>query len=334
MLLEDTFSADYSKSKDTNVTLSEGYADPRLLNISYSSLLSLHSCPRRWELEKLGGTSDRTESESESITFSYGHCVGLGMALALQHTAQEDIVWALFLEWKPALFAGNTEQNKSFASAVYAVQKFQSLQKGGYLNGFSLVIYEGKPAVELGFIIHLPNGFKYRGFVDAVLRNDETGEVVVLECKTSSANTVHSATYRNSAQAIGYSIVLDRIFSALSSYRVIYLVYSTKQYEYESLSFQKSYVQRARWIRELILDCDNIASYTSSSLFPMRGESCMSFFRECKFLGLCEMTNDRLTQPLTSKILADIEQKNSEYQISITLEDLINTQLQKTEAAI
>lgn len=303
--------------------------DPRLLNLSYSSLLTFHSCPRKFQLDRLGSISESSESISESITFSYGQIVGLGIQLALESKTYPEIIWQMFLGWKPELFEENPKQNKSFAAAVYAVDKFISMCEQGYLSNYSLVYYDGKPACELSFLISLPNGFKYRGFVDAVLKHDITGEVIVLECKTSSATTLNPATYKNSAQAIGYSIVLDAIFPELSSYRVLYLIYSTKSLSYDQLEFTKSYVQRARWIRELVLDTDLLGVYNANDLYPMRGESCFTYFRECNYMGLCQMDTDRLVIPITPEQITKIEETNSTYQIQITLDDLITSQLNK-----
>lgn len=306
-----------------------GEIDPRILNLSYSSLLTLHSCPRKLQLERLGSISESTESLSETITFSYGQIVGLGIQMCLENKHEEEWMWEMFLGWKAELFADNPKQNKSFASAIFAVQKFQAMRDQGYLEGYSLVHYNGKPACELSFLISLPNGFKYRGFVDAVLRHDETGKVIVLECKTSSAVTINPATYKNSAQAIGYSIVLDAIFPELSAYDVLYLIYSCKSYQYEQLEFTKSYVQRARWIQELLLDTQTIQMYHDNDCYPMRGESCFTYFRECQYMNLCQMQTDRLVSPITLTQHQDIEAKNATYQIQISLEELIESQLTK-----
>jgi PD-(D/E)XK nuclease superfamily len=313
---------------ETTPTEIKNSIDPRILNLSYSSLLTLHSCPRKLQLQRLNSIQESTESQSESITFSFGHTVGLGIQLILERKSWEEIYWRLFLEWKPELFAENIKQNKSFSHAIFAVQKFRALLNSDYLDGYELVTYKDKPACELSFLISLPNGFKYRGFVDAVLRHKISGKIVVLEVKTSSAATVNPATYKNSAQAIGYSIVLDTLFPTLSSYEVQYLVYSTKQYQYDSLQFTKSYVQRARWIRELILDIEIISMYEANDLYPMRGESCYSFFRECEYLGLCQMDTAKLTSPLTAEMETSMLKKESEYQIQITLDDLIKSQIQ------
>jgi hypothetical protein len=249
--------------------------------------------------------------------------------MILERKSYEETLWQMFLGWKPELFADNPKQAKSFAHAVFAIDKFSNMLSEGYLDGYSLVTYNGKPACELSFLISLPNRFKYRGFVDAVLQNESTGEVIVLECKTSSATSLNPATYKNSAQAIGYSIVLDAIFPSLSSYRVLYLIYSTKSLQYDQLEFTKSYVQRARWIRELVLDCETLTTYNDNDLYPMRGESCFTYFRECQYMGLCQMDTSRLTQPITQEQIDKIQKTNSEYQIQISLEDLISSQLSK-----
>lgn len=309
--------------------LAAGATDPRLLNLSYSSLLTAHSCPRKFELEKLAATSDVTEHIDDTVTFSYGHVVGHGIQLVLERKSWEDIMFGCALMWTAPLWADNPRQNKSFAQAMFAVQKFKAMLDQGYLDGFSLVTYNSKPACELSFLIVLPNNYKYRGFVDAVLQHDETGKIVVLECKTSSAANLNPAQYRNSAQAIGYSIVLDAIFPDLSSYEVLYLVYSSKQLEYTQFPFEKSYVQRARWIQELVLDCEILALYESRGIYPMRGESCFDYYRECKYLGLCQMETEKFTEPLTQAEFEKMEQKNAEYQIVVTLDDLIHAQLRK-----
>ena len=303
--------------------------DPRLTNLSYSSLLTAHLCPRKFQLDKLQATRDTTESVSDSITFSYGHIVGLGIQMTLERKTFEEFLWQAYLLWTPELFADNPKQNKSFAHAIFAVQKFKAMLDAGYLADYELVYYDNKPACELSFIIALPNGFKYRGFVDAVLRHKITGQVIVLECKTSSATNLNPATYKNSAQAIGYSIVLDAIFPELSAYSVIYLVYSTKELQYEQLEFKKSYLQRARWIQELVLDTEILTLYETNNLYPMHGENCVQYFRDCSYLGLCEMPDDRLTSLLTISGLEKLNADNEKYQIKITLEDLIQTQLNK-----
>lgn len=303
----------------------EGTTDYRIRQLSYSSLLTLHSCPRKFQLNRLRSSHRAEESLKSTITFSYGHVVGEAIQFALQGATEDQIIWRMFTMWHtPDLFDRDDKGNKSFWEAVVAVQRFLSLRAQGFLNEYDLVEFDGKPACELSFAINFPDGFRLRGYVDAVLRNRETGEIIVLECKTTGAASLNPATYKNSAQAIGYSIVLDHIYPELSSYSVLYLIYQTKSREYTPIPFQKSYLQRALWIRELLLDIETIKMYEAAEVYPMRGESCFNFYRECEYFNTCTLSTSYLTKPCTPQ-----EEDTVQYQINLTLNDLLESQLSK-----
>jgi hypothetical protein len=251
--------------------------DRRIQLLSYSSRLILHKCPRKFQLYRLNSKAEEVDDPSQSLTFAYGHVVGDGIQNILQGDSVQEVFWKAFLNWDVDLLADNPKQNKSFWSAMHALRQFHYSRQAGFLADYELVYYEGKPACELSFAIYLPNGFIYRGSVDAVLRHRVTGKVLVLECKTTKDKRVNPAQYKNSAQAIGYSIVLDAIFPDLSSYEVYYLVYQTLSEEWTSIPFEKSYYQRALWIRELILEVDKLMLYEEAQIYPQHGESCYDF---------------------------------------------------------
>ncbi len=304
--------------------------DKRILNLSYSSLLTLHKCPRKFQLYRLNAKAESLEDISQSVTFAYGHVMGSGIQAAFSGTDYKTNLWQRFLEWDCDLFASNDKQNKSFWGAMHGLRQFYSMREAGYLAEYELVMYNGAPACELSFAIQLPDGFIYRGFVDAVLRSTKTGKVIVLECKTASAANINPAQYKNSAQAIGYSIVLDAIFPTLSSYEVLYLIYQSKAAEYVQIPFEKSYYMRALWIRELLLDVEAIKMYESASIYPMRGESCFDFFRECEYLQHCTLSTAHITEDLSPELSAQMDEDLDKFQIKITLEDLIKSQLSKS----
>jgi len=307
--------------------------DKRIQNLSYSSLLTLHTCPRKFQLYRLNAEVTADEDVPGSVTFAYGHAVGEGIQHILTGDSIQQVMWKLFLAWEVDLLADNPKQNKSFWGALVAVQQFSALMENGYLEGYELAHYQGKPATELSFVIHLPDGFKYRGFVDAVLQHSVTGEVLVLECKTTNSATVNPAQYKNSAQAIGYSIVLDALFPTLSAYKVLYLVYQTKSESYVQLPFDKSYYSRALWIRELLLEIEVIKLYDDSEIYPMHGESCYHFFRECEYMQTCTLSTDRLTSKLSTDEEAKLDAQLEQFQISIGIEDLIAAQIAKDAVA-
>lgn len=314
------------------VELAEGEIDPRLKLLSHSSRTTLHKCPRKYQLHRVKSQQISLHKELEieqGVTFAYGHAVGTGVASALENPNNLDaVIMETFLAWDTELLDANDRQNKSYWLAQFGVEKFHNLLNSGFLDDYELVYYMGKPAIELSFCIKLPNGFYYRGFLDAVLKHKVTGEVMVLENKTSSG-TANSAMFKNSGQAVGYSVILDIIFPELSSYIVLYLVYETKSYEYVELPFKKSLLQRALWLQELLIDTQNIQTFESYKSYPMHGEACFDFFRECEYLSLCTLSTERLAKPLTQKVLDDIETDLSKYQFHVDFYDLVNAQVSK-----
>lgn len=312
------------------VQLAEGEIDPRLKLLSHSSRLLLHKCPRKYELYRLNSKSeeDQSKKEESSVTFAFGHAVGIGIQSTLECKSYEQIVLDTFLGWDADLLAQTPRQVKSFWLAMHAVQKLQALKQDGYLEEYDLVYYNGQPAVELSFIIHLPGGFKYRGFVDAVLRHKITGEILVLEVKTSSGRA-EAAQYKNSGQAVGYSVILDIMFPELSSYRVLYLVYETKTFAYQQLEFKKSLFQRALWLQELLIDCKAIEMYASFETYPMHGETCYDFFKECEYLNYCTMSNSVLVTPLSQQWIDTEAKANESFHFQVQFMELVEKQIEK-----
>lgn len=304
--------------------------DIRIQSLSYSSLLTFHSCPRKFQLYRLNSKINESEDSSASVTFAFGHVVGLGIQEYLIHHNMYTAIWKMYLTWEPDLLADNTKQNKSFWLAVAAVQRFASMCANKFMEDWELAVFDGLPAVELSFLITFPDGFTYKGYVDAVLQNKNTGEVMVLECKTTSASSVNAAAYKNSAQAIGYSIVLDALFPTLSSYEVMYLIYKTKSTEYDVMTFQKSYLDRALWIRTLLLDIELIKMYEDASIYPMRGQSCNDFYRECEYFGICTLSTESITESLEEEEHNKIvERLETEFQITVSIDQLVQAQLDK-----
>jgi len=63
--------------------------------------------------------------------------------------------------------------------------------------------------------------------------------------------------------------------------------------------------------------------YEAAGVYPMHGESCYNFFRECHYYGQCTMATEYLTSE------QDTEPKVEEFQIELTLQNLIESQLSK-----
>lgn len=309
--------------------------DPRLKLLSYSFQTLLHTCPRKYQLTRIRATQDEQDpyaALNQNLTFAFGHIVGSGIQDVMCNKPYQEVIFNMFLAFHADILDRNDKQVKSFWHAMLAIDRLISMREQGFLDEYELVFYNGQPAIELSFLIQLPDGFKMRGSVDAILRHKETGKILVLECKTSSATTLNGATYKNSSQALGYSVILDILFPSESGYDVLYLVYLTKQQTYEQLHFHKNHTQKALWIQELLLDVETLKLYETSGVYPMFGHSCYDFFKECEFFQTCNLSTKLLT---TAQTQADNTETNSTYTgtytITLSLLDLISGQLDKNE---
>lgn len=290
-------------------------AAKRYHSLSYSSLNLLHDCPRKFQLYRL---IPRASRES-SIHLTYGSVVGIGMQMLFAGASMEEVILEMFMKWDLDLDFSDNKARKSFWFAIDAVQRFQIARECTDLVNWEPVVLDGKPAAELGFRI-VVGEYYYRGFIDLVIRNKHTGEIAVLECKTTGANYLNPASYGNSSQGLSYSLPLDQLFPDLSSYTVYYLVYMTATNSWEILPFEKHLHQRSKFIRDLICDVRTIEMYKEVG-FPERGSACVSFNRTCTFYGSCGMETSELVPYMEA--YADDADK---YQFTFNLEDIIERQ--------
>lgn len=330
--IDDFLNTDIVKAEDLSplVILKEGQHDPRLVRTSYSGNLSMHSCPRKHQLKCLG--TRREADENSEITFAFGHVVGQGIQDIIIGKSWDEVIFEAFRGWHAPFEAANERQKKSITEAVHCLQQFQALWNSGFLNEYEIAEFDGRPASELSFEIQFPHT-KFRGFVDIVLRHKITGELLVLEIKTTSMKYIKPSAYKNSAQAIGYSVILDKIETGCTSYGVMYLVYMTHQCSFETFEFPKTFHQRALWLRDRIIDEEFIVKLIREEgnygIWPMYGESCNSFGRDCEFMDVCHLDTRNLMEPLREKHFIDRSYDTGQkvnYQFEISLQELLDTQ--------
>lgn len=312
------------------VELKDGEIDPRYLRTSYSSASLLHGCERKFQLKCL--SADSTPDDSTSVTFAFGSCVGIGIAALVSGKSLQEAIFEMFLEWDVDYLASNLKQKKSFPEAVFAIQKLAAMMEDGYLEEYEVAEIEGKPAVELGFCIEIQGNkavHYYRGYMDIALYNKITGEYTVLENKTSSGTWVNHVQYKNSAQALGYGVVLDSIAGEASSYEVMYNIYMTKLNRYEQFTFPKNYNIRALWLRDLIWDAQLVELLVTHEgnygIWPMRGERCTDFGRTCEYMDICHLDTANLMKPLQKKHYLDLNRSEelAVYDINTSMEELL-----------
>jgi hypothetical protein len=300
--------------------------------LSYSGLLTLHNCPRKFELNRLIPRDFDPDSDEDSAGhLDFGTVVGNGIQELLISKSLDRAHFKAFLDWKDNLESERGEKSqKTFWHALQAISKFMEILNGP-LSQYELAYYEGKPAVELGFAIDCGGGFTYRGKLDALLIHKTKREFMPLECKTTGWAYLHEAMYGNSSQGIGYGVVIDRVAHEMkveySGYDIFYPVYMTKKAEWVPFRFPKSNTSRALWLQSTLLDVSHIQQYEDLGYFPQRGESCFSFGRECRHYGVCSLSNDSLIGEKES--IAVRLDKKGDYPIEFTIQELIEAQVEK-----
>lgn len=288
--------------------------------LSYSRSLTLHACPRKYELQ----AKKAIKGKVESGTFSYGHAVGQAIQSTIAGRSFNQTVLDTWLAYtfKGELSESDYVAKKGWQYAVLAAEEFHKKYHAGvysFLDGWEVAQFEDPrtgemiPAVELTFVVDWGEGRTYEGHIDLVLYNKRKNRYMVLELKTTGGNRVAEASYKNSNQALGYGIVIDAIsnnIKASASYDVFYMVYKSKAMEIVPLLFQKTPLDRIRWLNNLALDFEAIRTYEEHG-YPMYGESCFDYFRDCEFLDLCHMSDETIDRMYGSTSDEDADDKNT-----------------------
>lgn len=334
-MLDESLGGSSSPASDSDkipvVELSENEIDPRYLRSSYSTSQLLHACPRKFQLKCL--QAERKIDEQTSITFAFGHTVGLGIAEIFATRDLPQTLFKMFLEWEVDFLADDPKRKKSFALAVHSIQKLYDLLEDGEFSEYVVATYNGKPAAELSFRIHFPGKYgthTYRGYLDLVLQNIMSGEFAVLENKTNSGTWVNHYQYKNSSQALGYGVVLDKIEPDKSAYDVRYLIYMTKLDRWEDFSFVKNYHMRALWLRDRLWDVNIVETLFEHEgnygIWPMHGESCVAFGKPCEYMDVCHLDTGNLMARLKEDQLVERDRSTGEeatYDFEIPVEELL-----------
>ena len=292
-------------------TSKKNYRDAYIyINVTSNSQANLLSeCARKFQISK--SPSHQIPEGIFNIDFVYGHSVGAGVQTYLSTGSKSQALLASMLAWNIDLDADSgVKKGKNSALATLAVEKFILFWEAGFGQDWEVAIFNGKPASELTFWIDFENGYYHAGHIDIVLRHRTTKVLMVLEIKTTSIRTIDEAQYGNSGQALGYSLIVDRIAESeilAATYDVLYLAYSSTQREWCPFLFKKNRTQRIEWLQSRLLDHASIGTYRKLQYFPKNGNSCWSFSSRCPHYGMCDMkamqrTDFKVFDPVTCEL--------------------------------
>lgn len=290
--------------------------------LSYNTLKLLHVCERKFQLDRLLTT--QTEKQHFPATV-LGTAWGAGVAVYL---LTKDIDKAMFTAWLS--YFPKEEDNKRTETICLNMLKASVREMDNILEEWEVILFDGKPAVEMSFRINLSDSYYYVGYIDLVLKNKYTGKVAVLDAKTTSLTLFDlSPVYQNSDQCIGYSIIIDKIVGEeQAEYDVLYLVgrlgsgngFSP---EIKLYTFHKTLQDRLQWFISLGMDVNHLIEMKALNIYPQRGDSCLQYNRPCPHFGTCNLH--------TLDIPVEQEEDTETYQFSFDIDDLVEDHINRIE---
>lgn len=299
-----------------------------LRQISYSGLNELNACERKFQIDKFS-----LGRESTDVNLAFGSAVGAGVqSLWLTDGNLDKATLATFLAWDTDFFEQREKTKKSIGHALHAVRSFVPFYEL-LSQEWTLAEIDGKPAIEFSLLVEFPDRFRYRAFADVLLQNKETGQLAVLELKTTGSNIEHEAMYRNSDQGTSYSLIVDQIQKRegkeSSYFYVIYFSFKSQAQEWVPYYFPKTLIDKARWIKTILVDISYIQDREKENYFPMRGNNCMAFGRPCRYFEACGLPDEAVFS--SDLVLQEKmeKEKEREYSFMVPLSEIVEGYLSK-----
>lgn len=289
------------------------------IRLSHSSLETLHTCERKWQLEKLLVDPSVREETEHTV---YGRALGAGIATYMVTQDTDAAIYQLWLTYWPELESEKKSIPMCVAALMASFTKLDTL-----LMEYEVATFNGKPAVELSYRLDIDDEYYFVGHIDVVLRNRSTGVYSVWDAKSTGLNLFDlSPLYQNSGQVLGYSVALDRIVGEqLSSYGVGFI---SSQVDAKKLAakthvfyWEKSILDRLQWFMTLGLDVKKLRTMAEMNYYPKRGHSCLQYNRPCRYFGICHLH--------AADVLREREPDLIEYDFVYKLDDLIEDHLKR-----
>lgn len=278
---------------------------PEVLRVSYSSLNTLSSCARKFELDKL---YPRVEQPAEEF---YAASVGQALHAGYQNwLVTRDADSATWEFTKAFPFELEYQQTNDYRSYHAALSTLEAMIADYSINDYRLatIIHpDGHevPAIEVPFAIRFeglsippcarfPHGavFEFIGFIDAIMQNVMTDMYRSLDIKTTRMRVGDlDAKFKFDTQQVPYGIVIDHIArGAVDSFEVLYLnaYIDLLKPDIEFKPFLKTQADVQEWAFNRVLQFQQIAKYATLDYFPRTEHGCLFFNKPCRFIEPCQ----------------------------------------------
>lgn len=311
---------------DFSQLLKKPYHSDNARQLSYSLLGDFHECERKFQLNRLL-RNPSIRGKSEMPWHIRGTAYGAGVQC---YMLTGDIDLAAFVTWlsyypqeEDLLRVPTISQARCVNNLYLSKDQLDKLRQR-----YEVATFNGRPATELSFKILIDAKWFYTGHIDLVLFDKVQKIYIVFEIKTTLYKMADlRPLYQNSAQALGYSIVLDTIVGAdQNEFGTLYFVCRDKNNsdfipDIYPFPFNKTIIDRLKWFYTLGMDVKRLNEMEELGIFPMRGHSCVKFGKTCTHFGFCSTS--------AGDIKKAEEVDNHKYDFVFKLQDIIDNHLER-----
>lgn len=295
--------------------------------LSEHAMNVLNTCERKFQLDRMLILPKQADY-GDSVPLVRGNAFGIGVQSYVLHGDMDRACYDLWMAYHPEVY---DEQKKIYMWRTINNLRCCKDELDKLRRRYQVAMFNGQPAIELSFRLDIDGKWYYVGYIDMVLYDTVLDIYVVFEIKTTAYNLIDlKPLYKNSGQALGYSIVIDQIVGEKQSkYGVVYFVCRDKQGEnfvpdIYTFPFTKTLLDRLRWFYTVGLDVQRLNTMLDNDLFPMRGGACVTFNRVCPHYGTCSLTS--------SDVPREVVEDETPYQFRYQLDDVIQDHLLRVQA--
>ena len=268
------------------------------LRVSYSSLNTYASCPRKFEFSKL---YPRPSHREEYFAASVGTALHAGYQDYLINSDVESATWAFMRKYPFDLELMEDNLNRSFESCLATLDEMlASVQMADYE-----IAQIRKPDGSVGAAIEVPfelrfdnfrlpdgRGIAFIGYIDAILRNRITSIYRTMDIKTTRMK-LNDATpkFQFDSQQVPYGIIVDHVAEGeVDEFEVLYLDCWIDLLEptAELYPFKKRKQDVQEWITNKMIQFESITRFMESDYFPRTDGGCLFYNRPCQYMEPCQ----------------------------------------------
>ena len=262
------------------------------LRLSYSSMKTFHSCPRKFEFSKLYNLVRDDNSGHAALV---GHLLHQTLAIYLQ-TQDRDAAYGYLVTHYPintykeysasdprSLEACFATISDLISHPIFERLELSRIEVNGEIREAIEVPFEIDLGVKIG---NLPLSFI--GYIDFICWDHFLQRHIILDLKTTRRPLPHMrAKFKFDEQMLPYSLVLETVLGQrFQEVDVTYLVtYIDILYpEIELLTYTKTRNDVKEWAQSLYVLYTELQLYYKHRWFPRRSDACAGY-------GICQFTN-------------------------------------------